>query len=104
LVGFVPFSALQPWFYVDAAATFDAVEKWPNAPSRGHLAVFARRQDNDDLACFELSEGVVTGVVVIHGWTGNGYSIVARYSTFWEWLRAVVVDIREWCESGDPNN
>jgi hypothetical protein len=100
----VPFSALQPWFYVDAATTFDAVEKWPGGPSENHLVVFARRQDNDDLACFELGEAGVVGVVVIHGWTGNGYSIVARHATFWDWLSAVVVDIRDWCELGDPEN
>jgi hypothetical protein len=64
---------------------------------------FARRQDGDDIACFEVGPQGVNSVVIIHGWTDAGYDIVAKYRTFWEWLKSVIDDIAEWA-AGDQDN
>ena len=100
LVGFAPFSALQPWYFLDSNQRFDVTSHWPNGPSTHPLLVFARRQDNDDMACFEWTGDRVGRVVLIHGWTESGYSIDSYFNTFWDWLKAVVDDIADWFRRG----
>lgn len=100
-VGFEPFTGLQPWHYVEADSWFSVKERWPHGPSDRELVLFARRQDNDDLACFELGREGVERVVVIHGWTSSGYDIGSVHASFWDWLKASIDDVAEWCAS-DP--
>lgn len=88
LIGFKPNSGLQPWYFLDKTSAFLVHQRWPSGPSAAKLIAFAKRQDNDDIGCFEYDEEGGTGaVLVIHGWTSNGYDIVARYSSFWDWLK-----------------
>lgn len=63
-------------------------ERYPN---RG-LIPFARREDNDDLACFEKD----SGVVIIHDFATPGYEGGRDSMLFWEWLRMVVEDMIEY--------
>jgi hypothetical protein len=64
------------------------------------LYVFARRQDCDDLACFATPKGGgQPSVVVVHGWTPEGYEVMATYGSIWEWLRSVISDLEEWAET-----
>lgn len=99
MVGFEAFSQLQPWYYLDQTSVFEVRRVWPNGPYDGDLVAFARRQDNDDIACFHVLQGNVQAIMVIHGWTTAGYAVVQTYPTFWDWLKAVVDDIAEWVES-----
>jgi hypothetical protein len=99
LVGFSPFSALQPWYYLEGDQIFKVNERWPKGPYNGALVAFARRQDNDDIACFHVEKGDIKAVVVINGWTGSGYDVLQRYDSFWAWLKSVVDDIAEWVEN-----
>jgi hypothetical protein len=102
LVSFEPFGKLQPWYYMDAASAFSPTTRWPNGPASARLESFARRQDNDELACFEIAEdGAAGGVVVINGWTPAGYDVLSRHSDFWQWLKTVIDDIAEWSELPD---
>jgi hypothetical protein len=99
LIDFFPHSQLQPWYYLDAKSIFSATHKWPEVTySRGELIAFARRQDCDDIACFSVQAGRVDTIVVIHGWTGQGYEIVGRYESFWDWLKSVIDDMAVWVE------
>ncbi len=100
LVGFEPFTALQPWYFLNEEDVFSATEKWPTGPSTVALLAFARRQDCDDIACFEPSKGDTNAVTVIQGWTsqGQGYEIVTRCATFWDWMKSVIDDIAEWSD------
>ncbi|TDH19698.1 hypothetical protein EXU57_22590 [Segetibacter sp. 3557_3] len=96
LVGFKAFSQLEPWFFLLPGDCFWANEKWSNS-SQEKLFVFAKRQDNDDLACFKVLEnGVVESVYLIHGWTSSGFDIIERFDSLWGWLQLVVKDIEEW--------
>jgi hypothetical protein len=97
LVGYEAFSQLQPWHYLDNKSCFDLNERWPARKSgEQRLIAFAKRQDCDDLACFVVRGRSVEGVYLIHAWTTDGYDIVSKYSTFWEWLKSVVGDIEDW--------
>jgi hypothetical protein len=98
LIGFEPFTILQPWYYVDNENFFSLKNKWPNGPSENELVAFAKRQDNDYLSCFEISNNNVIKILLVNGWTENGYDILKSYSNFWEWLKGVIDDVAEWSE------
>jgi hypothetical protein len=96
LVGFEPFTQLQPWHYMPTEQCFWATERWPDI-SANSLFVFARRQDNDTLACISFdSNQVVKGVVLIQGWTTSGFDIIQEFPDFWSWMKQVIQDIAEW--------
>ncbi len=98
LVGWAPFTELQPWYFLPEEEMFDATERWPIGPSDAPLLVFARRQDCDDLACFRQGVGNTSEVVEVEGWSqgGNSYDIIRLFPTFWEWLKSVIDDIADW--------
>lgn len=99
LVGFAGFTQLQPWYYVDAGHVMEVRTQWPNGPAKDRLVVFARRQDNDDLACFSVADGKAVEVVLLHGWTSSGYDVLRRYDSFWGWVKAIIDDVAEWSTS-----
>lgn len=102
LAGFGPNSALQPWYLLPRDQAFSVTDRWPKPGDSGPVFAFARRQDSDDLACFVAAEeGRAPEVVVVHGWTPDGYEVVARYVTIWQWLKSVVGDIEAWVALGD---
>lgn len=108
LVGFDETSPLQPWHYLPKRWAFDLSKQWPNGPEDDfgeqlpdgpmRLFAFAKRQDNDDLACFEVVGKQTNRVVLVHGWTPKGYYILCTFDTFWAWLKSVVDDIEEWVD------
>lgn len=102
LAGFEPNSALQPWYILPHEQVFSVSERWPRTGEASRLYAFARRQDCDDLACFAVNEDILQPtIVIVHGWTPEGYEVVARYDSIWEWLVSVVRDIEEWVALGD---
>ncbi|MDI9071545.1 hypothetical protein [Xanthomonas oryzae] len=96
LVGYDSFSQLQPWYFVSLDHCFWATERWPCVYGK-RLFVFARRQDNDDLACFVVDDAGMAGqVLIIQGWTSDGFRVIREFPDFWEWLKGVIDDIAEW--------
>jgi hypothetical protein len=101
LVGFATWGPLQPWHYLERSHARWVSETWPLGPHLRPLFAFAKRQDNDDYACFEVVGNRVTAVVLIHGWTSSGYDVLATYATFWDWLKAILDDVAKWAEVED---
>ena len=102
LVGFTEFSALEPWYLLGAADIYSVQERWPK--SRDPLLVaFARRQDNDDVACFELdaAKRTVLGVRLIHADTAAGYDVLDWFGSFWDWFASAIRDVRESAEASE---
>ncbi|GBH23879.1 MULTISPECIES: hypothetical protein [Burkholderia] len=96
MVGFEPFTQLQPWHYLPPEHQFWASERWPGVTEK-LLYAFAKRQDCDDLACFVVAaDNAVKGIALIHGWTGNGYEVGREFVDFWEWMKHVIDDVAEW--------
>lgn len=99
LVGFTENSQLQPWYFLSAEESFSVTDRWPSSQSqRGELIAFAKRQDCDDIACFLVRNERAERVVLVHGWTANGFDIVAQYDSFWDWLKLIIEDIAEWTQ------
>ena len=55
------------------------------------LIPFARRGDNDDVACFELNKG--EEVQIIHDFASIGYEQRKTYKTFWDWFRDAIEEM-----------
>ena len=60
-------------------------------PSR-RLVPFARRQDNDDVACWDLDRAP-GGIAVIHDYASPGWERRAEYADLADWLRRAVEDL-----------
>lgn len=56
------------------------------------LIPFARREDNDDLACFEKGKKVV----IIHDFASPGFEKGENSIEFWDWFRMIVEDMIEY--------
>lgn len=52
------------------------------------LIPFARRGDNDDVACFEVGKNDT--VIVIHDFSDNAYKNKVEYKTFWSWFEVII--------------
>jgi hypothetical protein len=52
---------------------------------------FARRQDNDDLACLDLSRP--GAIILVHDFADPGSEVQEVYESFWDWFRAAIEDM-----------
>jgi hypothetical protein len=84
---------LEPWYIVEGDELRRIVsglrERYPD---RG-LVPFARRQDNDDVACWEGEQG--EAVFTVHDFASPGWEQRARFDDFWAWFRRAVEDMIE---------
>jgi hypothetical protein len=60
---------------------------------RRKLIPFARRDDNDDVACFELGKG--SKVFVIHDFADEGWESRKEFSDFWDWFESAIKEMVE---------
>ncbi|MEV0638654.1 hypothetical protein AB0I77_27680 [Streptomyces sp. NPDC050619] len=83
---------LEPWWIFDGdQLRRRAIGLRDRYPER-RLVPFARRQDNDDVACWDLARG---DVVVIHDLASPGWEQRERFPDFNAWLRQAVEDLIE---------
>jgi hypothetical protein len=106
LIGFTAeTSHLKPWHYVAAGQAFDALVTWPrrndtNRALDGRLVAFARRVDDDELACLHVLGDHVRSIVCIEGWQARGHEfhVLGTYPAFWGWVKHVIDDVAAWSE------
>jgi hypothetical protein len=91
ILGDKPFSQMNPWYLVQEVDIYEIGQEQDG----NRLIVFARRQDCDDLACYLLKDGQAKEVLLIEGWTSNGYDVLQRYENIWDWLKSVIEDIQD---------
>lgn len=85
---------LTPWHCLqaeDVVRQMRGLEK--RYPSR-RLVPFARRQDNDDVACWE--EGKPDSVVIVHDHASEGWEGEGGFPSLWAWFWADVEDMVDW--------
>jgi len=87
---------VEPWYMVEEDNRWDAATKWKQMKYPYPLLIFARRIDNDDMACLEMVDERVGDIVLIHGWTNEGFAVVGRFETVEEWLTMVEQDAEEY--------
>lgn len=65
----------------------DLKERYPNRK----LIPFARRDDNDDIACFEF--GKENRVQLIHDFSAEGFEQRGEFVDVWDWVELAVKDM-----------
>lgn len=92
----------KPWYFDYDVSPGRNVRRAFRIESGGKrdLIPFAFRQDNDDMAGFEVVEGKVTDrVIAFHpSWTerANPYLIDGEFEDLWEFMRQTVVEDMKW--------
>jgi hypothetical protein len=64
-------------------------ERYPN---RKYIP-FARRDDSDDIACFEEGKGET--VFIVHDFADEGYEQRKTYDNIWLWMKAAIDELIE---------
>lgn len=78
----------DPWIIMEGERLrirYEGVKR--RYPSR-ELIPFSRREDNDDIACWEKNKEYK--VVIIHDYAREGYENVREFDNFWDWLRSAL--------------
>jgi hypothetical protein len=79
---------LTPWHIMDYEHILSRFQGLKERYPERVLIPFAGRQDNDDIACFELGKGEL--VQVIHDFASPGWEQRESYPDFWLWFRVAV--------------
>jgi len=82
---------LTPWYLMDRDQVMSRMEGLRLRYPQRELVPFARRDDNDDLACWEKGRG--ESVLVIHDFASAGHEDRARFGDFWSWFRSAIEDM-----------
>ncbi len=102
LITYEPFGPLQPWFYLPRGDQFLLNQRWHKKIEKLAKLAFAKRQDNDELACFVFNlKGEVNHLELVQGWTEDEYTILKVFNSFLDWLKYVLEDIALWIEVDD---
>jgi hypothetical protein len=85
-------TSLEPWWILQgerlAAQHIGLQERFPARS----LVPFACRQDNDDVACWDLDQEFGR-VVVVHDYASPGWERRAEFADFNQWFRRAVEDL-----------
>jgi|LSQX01.2.fsa_nt_gb hypothetical protein len=82
---------LEPWFILNR---HDAQYRMQGLGVRypGRVLIpFARRFDNDDVACFAVNRS--DEVQIIHDYASSGYEQRKTYACFWDWFREAIEEM-----------
>ena len=81
------------WYIMDEERVLKRLkgvtERYPNRK----LIPFARRDDNDDIACFEVGKG--EKVQIIHDFASEGYEQRNEYNDICDWLKDAIDEMIE---------
>jgi len=87
---------LEPWhlFYNHLEFRFNGLKQ--RYPKRS-LVPFARRGDNDDVACFDASVSSDNpNVIIIHDWASEGWENRGEHIDFLAWVELAKEEAKEW--------
>jgi hypothetical protein len=84
---------LEPWYLLEGKLLREALAGLAARYPDRKLVPFARRQDNDDVACWQV--GVNEEVFVIHDFASPGWEQRGQFSDFYHWLRRAIEDLIE---------
>ncbi len=84
---------LDPWVIMNSEQVILRLDGLKERYPTRVLIPFARRLDNDDLACFELMKG--ESVQVIHDFASAGYEQRKEFTDFWDWFREAINEMIE---------
>ena len=80
---------LEPWWIIDGGLLRDRFSGLQKRYEQRVLVPFATRQDNDDVACWDV---VTAKVAIIHDFASPGFE-QRKVPRFLAWLRQAVEDL-----------
>ena len=90
------FEGLRPWYFIDPFKS-EGIRKEYQLETGNDIIPFARRQDNDDIAGFEIIDNKIQKkVLTVHlTWSSKlereGYPSTRETINIFEWLEQVVI-------------
>ena len=83
---------LEPWWILQGDRLRERLAGLRTRYPARTLVPFAQRQDNDDVACFDLDTGKV---VIIHDFASPGWEQQTEFDDFYGWLRQAIDELVE---------
>ena len=77
----------EEWFFLNPTQVAIRIEGLQQRYPHRKLIPFARREDNDDIACFEV--GKKDSVQIIHDFASEGYEQKKQYDKFIDWYNDI---------------
>ncbi len=81
---------LTPWHVMPRDVALKRLRGLRQRYSKKYVP-FARRQDNDDLACLDPTRP--GEVVIVHDFASEGTESRGQFDTFWHWFRSAIEDM-----------
>lgn len=81
---------LEPWLILEGGLLHDRYRGLEARYPGRRLVPFARRQDNDDVACWQVGE---QQVLIIHDFADPGREVRETLPSFYDWLRRAIDDL-----------
>ena len=88
---------LEPWEILEGPRLLQRLQGLRSRYPERRYIPFARRTDNDDVACWDLDE-LVDLVVVVHDFASVGWERQGSFEDVHAWLRQAFEDFVEWGE------
>lgn len=76
------------WYFMDKESAKIRIEGFRERYPERNLVPFARRDDCDDVACFEVGKG--EKVFIVHDFASSGWEQREIYENVWEWFKDVI--------------
>ena len=83
---------LEPWFILNGDFLINKRKGLQARFPSLDLVPFARRQDNDDVACWEKSGGNLK-VFIVHDYSDCGWDNRKIFESFWDWFKKALDDM-----------
>ena len=79
------------WYLMDEKQIRTRYEGLKKRFPNRRLIPFARRDNNDDIACFEIGEG--EKVFIVHDFASEGYERRQEFDDFWSWFISAIKEL-----------
>ena len=85
---------IEPWFFLEGKQLEERFRGLQTRFPGIKLMPFARRCDNDDVACWAESGGNLK-VYVVHDFSKDGWNKRTEFADFWSWYHQAIDDMIE---------
>ncbi|WP_198319346.1 hypothetical protein [Actinopolyspora erythraea] len=85
---------LEPWLVLEGEGLMERYAGLRKRYPGRNVIPFARRIDNDDIACWDLDRDA--RVVIVHDFASPGWERQGEFESFYDWLRRAVEDLIEY--------
>lgn len=84
---------LDLWYLMSNEQVLTRIEGLKKRYPTRKLIPFARRDDNDDIACFEVDKE--DKVQIIHDFASEGFEQRFEYNNLWDWFKEAIEEMIE---------